>query len=429
MNEMEDHPEVLRLEGAVQHYHWGGRDFIPRLLGIPNPQRRPFAELWIGTHPQAPSMASIAGASRPLDQVIAEAPEACLGRAACAQFGEKLPFLFKVLDVDMMLSIQVHPNRAQAQEGFARENAAGISLAAANRNYKDHNHKPEVGVALTDFWMLHGFRPLEQIAAILAGVPELSPIMPDFAERLVQARQDPGGGQRLLRELYSRIMTMPQQHVDDLLNPLLARIERGNHFDKDRPEYWAALAARDFPLPDGHRDRGIFSIYLLNLVHLRPGQGTFQPAGLLHAYLEGVTIELMANSDNVLRGGLTPKHIDVPELLKILSCESGAPEVFVGAPAGGAEHVYRTPAEEFELSRITLAPGREYSGEAANGPELFLILQGSAALATAASLMSLERGSILLIPYGKHYRLKAAPSSSVIAFKAALPSHGPPGRE
>jgi mannose-6-phosphate isomerase len=171
----------------------------------------------------------------------------------------------------------------------------------------------------------------------------------------------------------------------------------------------------------------------LNLVHLRPGQGTFQPAGLLHAYLEGVTVELMANSDNVLRGGLTPKHVDVPELLKILSFESHAPDILDGTLIGDAEHVYRTPAEEFELSRIDLAPGKEYTGEAANGPDVILILQGSATLATAApvapapvasTIAPLERGSILLIRCGTHYRL-AASNGSLIAFRAALPTRAP----
>ncbi len=430
MNKGQDDGGVLKLEGAVRHYEWGGHDFIPRLLGVPNPQKEPFAELWIGAHPQSPSRTTIAGVSRPLDDVIAEAPEAHLGRDACARFGPRLPYLFKVLDVRKMLSIQAHPDQAQAREGFARENAAGIGLAAADRNYKDDSHKLEVGVALTDFWMLHGFRPLEQIAAMLQEVPELHAVMPEFSARLAQAGHDLEARRHLLRELYGRIMTMPQQHVDDLLNPLLARIGREAHFDKDRPEYWAVEAAKNFSLPDGHRDRGIFSIYLLNLLHLRPGQGTFQPARLLHAYLEGVTVELMANSDNVLRGGLTPKHVDVPELLKILSFESHVPDILDGTLIGDAERIYRTPAEEFELSRIDLAPGKEYTGEAANGPDAILILQGSATLDTAApigpmtapTIVPLEQGSILLIRCGTHYRL-AASNGSLIAFKAALPTH------
>ena len=253
----------------------------------------------------------------PLDKLIAEAPEAILGQAANAHFGGRLPYLFKILDVHKMLSIQAHPTLAQARRGFARENAEGISLEASSRNYKDDNHKPEIGVALTEFWMLHGFRPLEQIAETFGQYSRAG---------CADARLSPAAGCRpatimrpaagLLRELYSNVMTMPQEQVDSLLNALLSRLQAKPPSDKDSADYWALRAAENFPLPGGHRDRGIFSVYLLNLVHLRPGQGTFQPAGVLHAYLEGVNVELMANSDNVLRGGLTTKHVDVPELLE-----------------------------------------------------------------------------------------------------------------
>ncbi len=180
---------VLTLHGVVQHYDWGGHDFIPELLGVANnATRKPFAELWIGAHAKAPSIAEIAGGREPLDKLIAEAPEAILGQAANARFGGRLPYLFKILDVSKMLSIQAHPTLAQAKDGFARENAEGISLQANSRNYKDDNHKPEIGVALTEFWMLHGFRPLEQIAQTLASTPELGSLMPGFGQRLAAGR-------------------------------------------------------------------------------------------------------------------------------------------------------------------------------------------------------------------------------------------------
>ena len=165
-------------------------------------------------------------------------------------------------------------------------------------------------------------------------------------------------------------------------------------------------AAENFPLPGGHRDRGIFSIYLLNLIHLRPGQGTFQPAGVLHAYLEGVNVELMANSDNVLRGGLTTKHVDVAELLNILTFEGGTPEIFDGHQVSAQERVYRTPAEEFELSRISLPPHGRYAGEATYGPKALLVLHGSATLTAAGQGTSLGRGSIVLIPCGTEFVLE-----------------------
>ena len=233
-------------------------------------------------------------------------------------------------------------------------------------------------MALTEFRMLHGFRPLEQIAETVGQTPELGSLLDGFAQRLAAAGHDHDARRGLLRELYSNVMTMPQEQVDSVLSSLLSRLRANPPSDKDSPDYWALRAADNFPLPEGHLDRGIFSIYLLNLVHLQPGQGTFQPAGVLHAYLEGVNVELMANSDNVLRGGLTTKHVDVPELLKILTFEGGTPEVFDGVPvSGGHERVYRTPAEEFELSRISLAPRSRYTGEATYGPKALLVLHGS----------------------------------------------------
>src|ERR1700728_2460623 len=174
---------VLTLQGVVQHYDWGGHDFIPDLLEMENATRRPFAELWIGAHAKAPSIVELADGPEPLDELIAEVPDALLGQAANAHFGGRLPYLFKILDVHKMLSIQAHPTLAQARHGFARENAEGIPLDAGNRNYKDDNHKPEIGVALTEFWMLHGFRPLEQIAQTLASTPELGSLVPGFAQR------------------------------------------------------------------------------------------------------------------------------------------------------------------------------------------------------------------------------------------------------
>jgi len=412
---------LLTLHGIVQHYDWGGHNFIPGLLGINNPDNKPFAELWIGAHAKAPSLVDVAGYQVPLDQLIAEAPGAILGQAANARFAGRLPYLFKILDVRKMLSIQAHPTLAQAKEGFARENAEGIPVEAGSRNYKDDNHKPEIGVALTEFWMLHGFRPLDQIAESFTGTPELNSLMPGFPQRLAAAGHDHAARRGLLRELYSSVMTLPQEQVDLLLNSLLSRLRAKPITDKDCADYWAVRAAENFPLPGGHLDRGIFSVYLLNLVHLHPGQATFQPAGVLHAYLEGVNVELMANSDNVLRGGLTTKHVDVPELLKILTFEGGTPEVFEGV-TGGQERVYRTPAEEFELTRISLTPRSRYAGEAAYGPKALLALQGSATLKAAGKQTLLNCGSIAFAPCGTQFVLEAG-ADDLVVFQAGLPRH------
>ncbi len=413
------HPVALPLKGVIQHYEWGGFHFIPALLGIENDTRKPYAELWIGAHPSAPAGTEIEGVPVTLDRLAAGAPEALLGPAA-ARFGARLPYLFKVLDARQMLSIQAHPTKTQAEAGFARENAAGVPLGATHRNYKDDNHKPEVHVALTDFWMLHGFRPLDEIAQLPDTVPELAPLMPDFARRLAAAGSDSGARKDLLRTLYGTIMTLPQAEVDALLGPLIERLERQETQDKNRPDFWALRAARNFPLPGGHRDRGIVSIYLLNLVHLRPGQGTFQPAGALHAYLEGVNMELMASSDNVLRGGLTPKYVDVPELMRTLTFEDGAPEVLSGSAGLPAETVYPTPAPEFVLSRIDVSPGRPYAGRSAAGPETLLVLEGAATIRAGDRTFSEVRGDILLVPPGLDYDIRAGTGPATL-FKAALP--------
>jgi mannose-6-phosphate isomerase len=277
-------------------------------------------------------------------------------------------------------------------------------LQDGGRNYKDDNHKPEVHVALTEFWMLHGFRPPGQIEEQMRVHRELAALRPAGT----------------VRELYSAAMTLPQGEVDAILNPLLARLKRESPA-KDTPGYWALRAAHDFPRPDGSRDRGIFSCFLLNLVHLHPGQGTYQPAGVLHAYLEGVNVELMANSDNVLRGGLTPKHVDVPELLRTLRFEACEPVILDGEAVSESERVYRTGAAEFELSRIAVEPGQDHLGQAVTGAEALIVIEGEARILAAEETLALPRGGIVFVPAGESYRVASVGSPAVL-FKAAIPA-------
>jgi mannose-6-phosphate isomerase len=244
--------------------------------------------------------------------------------------------------------------------------------------------------------------------------------MPGLAARVAAADADPKRREALLRELYERVMTLPQSEVDAMLNPLLAALQQAPTPGKDDPDYWALRAAENFPLPAGHRDRGLFSIYLLNLVHLQPGQGTYQPAGTLHAYLEGVNMELMANSDNVLRGGLTSKHVDVQELMRVLRFVSEKPAILDGERISPAETVYRTPAEEFELSRIQLSAGGGYRSVAPHGAQILLVLEGEVTARAAKQSLTLSRGEIVLAPDGVGYGLKSR-SASATLFKAAVP--------
>ncbi|MGO9412807.1 MAG: mannose-6-phosphate isomerase, class I [Spirochaetia bacterium] len=415
-------PRAVLLECPVQHYAWGGYDFIPSLLGERNPGRIPCAELWIGAHPLAPSSAAVDGAKVRLDRLLSGAPEA-LGDRDAARFRGKLPFLMKVLDARIMLSIQAHPSREQAATGFGRENAAGVPLQAPERFYKDDNHKPEAHVALTEFWMLHGFRPLEEIGMILEGIPELGAAMPDFTTRLRSAGRQPEERERLLRELYSAVMTMAQDRVDDLLSPLLSRLtarDGTRTMDKDTPDFWAMRAARELPLPGGHRDRGIFSIYLLNLLHLHPGQGTYQPAGTLHAYLEGTNIEVMASSDNVLRGGLTPKSVEVGELLRTVSYADGRPPVLTGREISPGVRAYETAAEEFVLDRIDLAANAPLRVGAEHGVECFITVEGSARLGCARRELTMDRGTAAMVPAGTPYDVRATAAGALL-FRSRIP--------
>ena len=284
---------VLPLGGVPRDYAWGSTSAIQQLLGLPE-DGRPIAELWFGAHPDDPS--PVPGGSGALDALIDSDPDGLLGAPTVERFGPRLPYLVKVLAASQALSIQVHPTREQAAEGFAREDAAGIPRDAADRNYRDANHKPELLCALTPFDALCGFRPVAATLALLAelDVPEL-----DFVADLLRG-DDP------LRAAFTALLS----HEDP--EPVVAAVARRVADAADGPLYAARLAAGDAP-----GDVGVLLTLLLNYVRLEPGEAIYLGAGNVHAYLRGMGVEIMANSDNVLRCGLTPKHVDVPELLKI----------------------------------------------------------------------------------------------------------------
>jgi mannose-6-phosphate isomerase len=286
--------QVYKIKGVVQHYSWGGYAYIPALLDINNTEQKPFAEYWLGSHPNFPSV--IEDSNETLDRFIQNDPSV-MGRVKELS----LPFLLKVLDVRNMLSIQVHPSKEEAKKGYALEEEKGLPVKAPERNYKDENHKPEMMIALSDFWLLHGFKEPGALERIFDTVPELHFLQDIF---------DTGG----YKLLFERVMELPQEQVNEILQPLLDRIMplyKDGKLDKNEADFWAARAALTFN--KGHEiDRGIFSIYLFNVLHLKKVEGIFQGAGMPHAYLEGQNVEVMANSDNVLRAGLTDKHIDVP---------------------------------------------------------------------------------------------------------------------
>jgi mannose-6-phosphate isomerase len=260
------------------------------------------------------------------------------------------------------------------------------------------------------------------MADTLARVPELQALAPDFRGRLAAAGSDPDARQALLRSLYERAMVSPQSVIDGMLGPLVARLAapraRREH-DKSSPDFWAVRAAEQFRLPGGHIDRGIISIFLLNLVRLNPGQGIYITAGLLHAHLEGTAMEVMASSDNVLRGGLTPKHVDVTELLSILNFASMRPSVLAGERISAAELRYRTPAAEFELSRLDIAAGQPYVCPDVWGADALLVLDGRAELRAGGETMALTRGAAALVPNGRAYEIHSSGAATI--FRGSVP--------
>jgi mannose-6-phosphate isomerase class I len=382
-------PRPLALRCGVQHYDWGDRDYIPTLLGQPAPADRPHAELWIGAHHDLPAAADLGGVPVPLDQLIASAPRVLLGAETTARHGAELPFLFKVLAAAMPLSIQAHPNRAQAAQGFADEEQRGIPRHDTRRNYRDRNHKPELLVALTPFAALRGFRPLPEIGAELAQYPGLGTLA---------AGLDGAAG---LRRLYANLMRLPQPDIDALLGPVIARCRQRAHDPSDSGQdrcRWLLRADRLFSR-DRHHDRGLMAFLLLNLLHLRPGQAIFLPAGELHSYLSGVGLELMANSNNVLRGGLTDKHIDVGALLDILQVHPHAPEICEPAAVPGTPGLaaYTPPTGEFALRRLRLAGGAAHR-LAPPAIVLGLVLNGSLDVTGGGGRLNLRRGGTFLLP-------------------------------
>lgn len=395
---------LLPIKGAVQHYAWGGYHYIPQLLGIKNESGQPYAELWLGAHNSSPALAYRGGESIALDQLLLSNTE-WLGEKILHQFGPILPYLLKVLDVREMLSIQVHPNKEQAELGFLTENLQNIPLDAKHRNFKDNNHKPELMVALTDFWLLHGFKTEAAIDRVLETVPEFQRLKSFFAERSIY-------------ELYKHIMEMPHQMVASILEPLKKRLIEEEPYGKDQEDYWAKKAFETMG-EEATMDRGIFSIYLLNLVQLKPGEAIYQGAGVPHAYLEGVNVELMANSDNVFRGGLTVKHVDVPNLLRHLIFEPVIPTVIWEEPISEQESIYPTTAPDFQLNKIQLKAGETYKAKSTEAPEIFLLIVGSL---SANNGLHFQRGESFFLPVHQTYSLYS--EEGCVVFKATLPEEG-----
>ena len=374
------------LKNPVQKYAWGSRTALQSLLDWPQPWKEPAAELWMGVHPKAPSKVEVDGDWRSLADVISADPVSVLGADAAEQFSNRLPFLFKVLAADRPLSIQVHPDMAQAREGFKRENRRNISLDAPNRNYKDACHKPECLCAVTRFEAMKGFRAPEDILKLMDRVFVGTPI-----KELDPLRKEPNS--LGLKCFFTSLVSMDFKRQAQVVNEVVQGAQR--FADEDPAFYWVLELNREYP-----GDVGVLSPLFLNLVDLSPGEAIYVPAGELHAYLSGVGMEIMASSDNVLRGGLTPKHMDIPELLNIVNFTSNPVQKQRPRADDNFESIYETPAVEFQLSEIVLNGHERFTSRKERSVEILICMAGEGLIEEldAGQGLPFKKGMSVIVP-------------------------------
>jgi mannose-6-phosphate isomerase len=372
---------MWQLTNTIRHYPWGSRTVIPELLGEASPATEPFAELWMGAHPDAPSRLSD---GRGLDAAIAAEPDRLLGPVVRHRFGDRLPFLMKVLAAESPLSLQAHPTTAQAEVGFAAEEAAGIPQDDPTRTFKDRHHKPEILLAITPVEALCGFRPVEESLHCLAKLqlPELKPTIAALAR----------GG---LQVAIPQLLALSVRRRESLVTAVSAKA--ATFVAAHDPEFintyrWAASLADTYP-----GDIGVVISLLCNHLTLAPGEAVFLPAGNLHAYLSGAGVEVMASSDNVLRGGLTSKHVDLGALVEVLDFTDGkVPVIRPVLGPGGLR--YPVPVEDFDLTRCEL--GTDAGSLRMPGPQVLLCTEGTAVLGTDDGELVLRQGESAFVPAG-----------------------------
>ncbi len=374
---------LYKLENVIQDYAWGSHRALSEQFGIANPEHRPQAELWMGAHP---SGCSRLDDGRLLSELIQAEPGAVLGDYTQARFGD-LPFLFKVLAAAQPLSVQVHPRQVNASQGFQREQGQGIPLKAAERNYKDTNHKPELLYALTFFRALKGFRAIDEIVDLFrqAGIESLQPEVDALAD---------SPGSKELRRFFARVMTLAGLEKEQALSELSRAVD-GQATTVMAREAFKLVRELSESYPG---DIGLFSPLLLNIFELEPGEATFQHAETPHAYIQGTGLEIMANSDNVLRAGLTAKHIDIPELIANTRFESIRPEKIRLSPSSMENKTrFAVPVDDFafELLQVSDRPLRQY----VRGPEILMCLSGEVSVSDPSGQLMLRPGESAFICY------------------------------
>ena len=373
---------LFKLDNVIQNYAWGSKDSINQLFGIVNPNQEPQAEIWMGAHPNGCSKVDDTGES--LSHMIDENRIDVLGGYTAARFGE-LPFLFKVLAAETPLSIQVHPNKRKSELGFERENALGIPLNASNRNYKDPNHKPELVYALTFYKAMNGFRPIDDIIALFeeADIPSLA-----IELNVLKANADSDS----LKSFFSAIMSLEGDRKASALNELYAAHARPAKTVMGREALqYSKEFKQHYP-----GDIGLFAPLMLNAVELAPGEAMFLFAETPHAYVQGTGLEIMANSDNVLRAGLTPKYIDVPELIDNTIFEPIKPEDIRLKPVlKEGKMSYPIPVDDFGFDILSATD--ESKSQYLRSAEILFCVEGEATVTSEGRSVSLKPGESVFV--------------------------------
>ncbi|MGQ4535957.1 mannose-6-phosphate isomerase, class I [Dermabacteraceae bacterium P13264] len=379
------------IEGQRQSYAWGSPSVLPEFLGRES-DGAPFAELWFGAHPIAPAQVETDAGWQPLDRMIADRPRRILGDASLRRFGATLPYLLKMIAPAQPLSLQVHPSLDLARESFDAEEAAGVPLSADGRNYHDANHKPEMVYALTRFEALSGFRTPRRAASILEG---LGTDLTDRLHALLIEQPNANGMRAAFRALFSPHLADAQNVVERVAAACAERLASGK---SPSPRIDAVVGSLHAHYPG---DTGVLAALLLNPVTLNPGEAMFVPAGAVHCYLSGLGVEIMANSDNVLRAGLTKKRVDTEEMLRCVSCVAAPPVRIAPEKVTDATEVFYVPVDDFELSVTTLAdpPGMFQPHERipGSGARILLALDGEVMVQTDLGRRRLRSGQAVLV--------------------------------
>ena len=379
---------ILKLRNHIREYAWGSKTFIANLQGKDEASKEPEAELWMGTHLSAPSRVMINGREESLRDIINKHPKKMLGKKIAEEFKDELPFLFKILAAASPLSIQAHPNKAQAEKGFMRENEQNIPLNSSERNYKDDNHKPELICALTNFELMCGFQPIIEIVDRIKYLQ-----LDDFIPRIKELENDPST--KNLKKMFSELMSIHNDNQTKQVSILINKItELEPRNENDILIFrWITRLAAIYP-----KDMGVFSPLFLNVVKLQQGEALFVKAGVLHAYLNGCGVEIMANSDNVLRGGLTQKNIDFPELIKTLKFDDKGLKR-IQPKFSKNEYIYQTTAKEFQLSKILVKDAEPFAKSNISAAEIILCTEGSGSITWSGSTLDLKTGDSVFLPF------------------------------